>query len=249
MAFRKFERALQALLINQHDYHPLFDLPTLNHVSSLAAFFYVAAFRVLRELMRPFRSANPTWLKQPATDKRITVREKRLHEMLREQVNKMAGELTASTPNTIKRCNSTIERGGSAAIPIGNCSVDAVISSPPYCTRIDYVKKTGPELALLGAKTAAVNSMRDQMIGTPTIQKETPQGKPSWGGTCLRAVEAISLHNSYASKSYYWKTYVQYFNGLHQSLREIDRTLKSSGTCILVIQDSYYKTYTLTSPE
>jgi hypothetical protein len=42
-AFRRFERAIQTLLINQHDHRILFDLPTLNHVSSLAAFFYVAA--------------------------------------------------------------------------------------------------------------------------------------------------------------------------------------------------------------
>jgi hypothetical protein len=241
-ALRRFERAIQTLLIDPRDHRTLFDHPTLRHVSSLAAFFYVAAFRVLRELLTPFRSANPTWIKQPASAAdRITLREVRLHGLLRGQVATMATDLTTPIPNAIQLCAGLIDRAGSASLPIDDSSVDAVISSPPYCTRIDYVKKTSPELAFLGANPVALKRLRYQMIGTPTIHKETPQQEPAWGKACLDAVDAVFNHKSYASKSYYWKTYVQYFSGLHQSLREIDRTLKHPGQCILVVQDSYYK--------
>jgi SAM-dependent methyltransferase len=241
-ALRRFERAIQTLLIDPRDYRTLFDQPTLSQVSSLAAFFYVGAFRVLRELLAGFRSANPTWIKQPASAAdRITVRENRLHKLLREQVTIMATGLGTPVPHSVNPYAATIDRAGSAALPIDDFSVDAVISSPPYCTRIDYVKKTSPELAFLGANAIALKRLRYQMIGTPTIHKAMPQQEPAWGKACLDVVEAISNHKSYASKSYYWKTYMQYFSGLHQSLREIDRTLKPAGQCILVVQDSYYK--------
>jgi len=190
-ALRKFERALQTLLINPRDYRSLFDLPSLNQVSSLAAFFYVAAFRVLRDLLSPFRSANPTWLKEPSADERVTVRGKRLQEMLREQVNKMTADLAESSLNAIRPCGATIEKAASASLPISDSSVDAVISSPPYCTRIDYVKKTSPELAFLGANAVALKSLRYQMIGTPTIHKAMPPQELAWGKACLDAVDAI----------------------------------------------------------
>jgi len=240
-ALRQFEHAVQTLLINPRDYRPLFELPTLNQVSSLAAFFYVAAFRVLRELLCSFGTTNPTWIKLPGTDERVTVPEKRLHAILREAVNAMANHLKTPEQRAVSRCSATIEKATSSSLPISDCSIDTVISSPPYCTRIDYVNKTSPELALLGATSVAVKRLRDQMIGTPTIHKATPEVETAWGPTCNAAVDAIARHTSYASKSYYWKTYMQYFHGLGASLREIDRTLKAAGRCMLVVQDSYFK--------
>jgi hypothetical protein len=240
-ALRRFDYAIQTLLIDPREHRALFDHPTLKRVSSLAAFFYVAVFRVLRKLLAPFRSANPTWIKQPVSNiDRVTVRESRLHKLLREQVKTMTTGLLAPTQATIPR-HATIDRAGSTSLPIDDSSVDAVISSPPYCTRIDYVKKTSPELAFLGANAAAIKRLRHEMIGTPTIHKIPVQQDPAWGSACIDTLEVISSHKSYASKSYYWKTFVQYFGGLYQSLREIDRTLKSAGQCILVVQDSYYK--------
>jgi hypothetical protein len=235
------ERSLQTLLIDHHEYHPLFDRAHFKDVSSIAAFFYVAMFRVIRSLLVPFRSANPTWLKLPATSERVTVREDRLHQKIREQINAMTAHLLGPSPNFTKLRPSVIEKARSAELPIEDASVDAVISSPPYCTRIDYVKKTLPELALLGANSIQIKHLRDQMIGTPTIQETATVQAPAWGATCLAIVDAIAQHDSYASKSYYYKTYLQYFSGLYESVREIDRVLKPRGSCILVVQDSYYK--------
>lgn len=238
---RRFDIALHKLFINRYTYRPLISQPTLRHVSSLAAFFYVAAFRVIRELLRSFRTANPTWLRQPKLEERISVSEKGLYGMLRKQIEAMAIDFGAlpSTPRQL--CSPTIDRAASAKLPIANSTVDAVIASPPYCTRIDYVKKTGPELALLGAKPQDIETLRDQMIGTPTINRALPEPAPRWGRTCLNLLDTISQHKAYASKSYYWKTYIQYFSSLNQSLVEITRTVRPAGLCFLVVQDSYYK--------
>jgi SAM-dependent methyltransferase len=89
--FRNLERAIQLLLISPSDYRPLFPLDSLGRVSALAAFFYVGLFRVLRKLLSPFRSANPTWVKLPGrvTD-RLTLREDQPFTLFRDQVTEMA---------------------------------------------------------------------------------------------------------------------------------------------------------------
>jgi hypothetical protein len=92
----------------------------LKNVSSLAAFFYVAAFRVLRELLSSFRSTNPTWLKQPSAAGRISVTETRLHKMLREQSNKMASDLASPASEAFKPRGITIEKAPSLSLPLSD---------------------------------------------------------------------------------------------------------------------------------
>jgi DNA modification methylase len=43
-----------------------------------------------------------------------------------------------------------IDCASSQSIPLPNSFIDLVVTSPPYCTRIDYAVATSPELALLG---------------------------------------------------------------------------------------------------
>jgi hypothetical protein len=239
---RSVERAIQLLLINPIYYEPLFQLNSFGRVSALAAFFYVGLFRALRKLLTPFRSANPTWLKQAGKEMgRLTLRGDQLFTLFREQIDGMAADLALLRAVASNKCAATIDKARSARLPVEDHSVDLVVTSPPYCTRIDYVNKTGPELALLGATTTTARKLRDQMLGTPTIHNDLPTPSRTWGGTCLGTLDSIFHHNSYASKSYYWKTYLQYFAGLHRSLQEVDRTLRPGGKCVLVVQDSYYK--------
>jgi len=37
----------------------------IDDISDVASFFYVTLFRVVRDLTKPFRASNPTWLKRP----------------------------------------------------------------------------------------------------------------------------------------------------------------------------------------
>ena len=69
-------------------------------------------------------------------------------------------------------CPCDIALGSSAHLPLDTSSIDAVITSPPYCTRIDYVIATLPELAILGLRPDELKGLRDKMIGTPTIPLE-----------------------------------------------------------------------------
>jgi len=49
------------------------------------------------------------------------------------------------------------------------------------------------------------------------------------------------VHTSKASRTYYLKTHIQYFDDVFRSLVDLDRCLRSSGQCVLVVQDSFYK--------
>lgn len=241
---RRIEFAVQTILVDAKSYTALGERPSLDDVSALAAFFYVALFRVLRKVVKPFASSNPTWIKEAETDsERVHIETSELSTLLRAQVIRMAADLAVDKlHNEYRIPDCRIDVASSRALPIDSNAVHLVITSPPYCTRIDYVMKTGPELALLGlGQAAGLRQLRDQMIGTPTIGKEAPTPDPKWGTKCLEILNRISNHTSKASKSYYLKTYVQYFDGLYQSIAELDRVLARTGQCFFVVQDSYYK--------
>jgi hypothetical protein len=242
---RSVETALQTILIDPKSYCSLGSLDSLQNVSSLAAFFYVLLFKTLKEILTPFRSSNPTWIKNAITPKdRLRVPRKQLISVIRAQAVQMSRQLILDDlPTRTGRIpNTHLDIASSLLLPLKNNSVGLILTSPPYCTRIDYVIKTAPELALLGVgDPAAVHELRRRMIGTPTIDETLPSPRKAWGKTCLDLVNKISKHKSHASKSYYLKTHLQYFDGLYKSLVEIDRILVQSGECFFVVQDSYYK--------
>lgn len=244
-SMRKIEFALQTVLVDAKNYSELATLPSLKSISALAAFFYVGLFKSLQQILLPFRSSNPTWIKRPANVReRIHVPRKDLVSILRAQIAEMAEDLAAEAlwVQAERTPRVEVDVASSTCLPVGNNSIQIVVSSPPYCTRIDYVVKTGPELALLGmGDSAKVHNLRDRMIGTPTIAEQLPEPHKKWGKTCLTLIDKVSLHKSRASKSYYLKTKIQYFDGLYQSLVELNRVLANSGECFLVVQDSYYK--------
>jgi hypothetical protein len=136
----------------------------------------------------------------------------------------------------------TISVASSDRLPVRDKSVDFVLCSPPYCTRIDYGVATSPELAVLGFSLAKqLPALRRELIGTPTIQEVVPQVDSDWGPTCNSLLKKLYEHPSKAAKSYYYKTYVQYFAGIARSFGELSRCMKTGATCLMVVQDSYFK--------
>jgi hypothetical protein len=138
--------------------------------------------------------------------------------------------------------DSSIGVASSEDLPIRRGTIDFVLSSPPYCTRIDYGVATSPELAVLGFQVDThLRDLRARLIGTPTIHAYTPEPNALWGNTCLALLERIGNHSSKAAKAYYYKTYVQYFAAMARSFSEVSRCLKRQAQCVLVVQDSYFK--------
>jgi len=236
---RTLEHETHRLLVGNEQLWPLVHATSLKDVSSLAAFFYVAWFNVVKTLVRKFRSSNPTWIRKAAGNQ-ISVETDDVIAAFQAEVTRMQGLLRARTTDDNWSLTG-IELASSRQLPLKDGVVDAIVTSPPYCTRIDYVIASMPELAVLGFGKVDVQSLRGEMIGTLITTDVVGVIDPRWGATCAAFLDRVRGHASHASSTYYLKNHLQYFRSMFDSLGELNRVLRTDGRCIMVVQDSYYK--------
>lgn len=231
-AVRSLERSLRAAIPHEGGGEP-----DWSQATAADGLLYTALFRAVRTLVHVPPSSNPAWTKLPvstlcasgATPQAIDTAFRTSLDATRRQA-----QLVAREPS--------VALADSRALPLPDGSADAVLSSPPYCTRLDYAMATRLELAIMGLpQDSAIRALRDRLIGTPTVNGSVPQVRMEWGATCALLLAAIAAHPSRASSGYYLKTHLQYFDGLNHSLLDLDRVLKPGGHCVLVVQNSYYK--------
>lgn len=207
----------------------------------LAKFLLLALCRTVRRLAASMSGSNPTWTKRPRSAAR------RLRPSVEVLRTVYADELKAVL--AVAKCaplNGSSQRvqiaiGDSESLPLADGETDVVLTSPPYCTRIDYAVKTSIELSIMGFSHFDQDVLRRRLIGTTTVGRVVPAIGADWGETCSGTLQRISEHPSKASSGYYIKGYVQYFASLYASMKELSRVLKSRGDVFLVVQDSYYK--------
>ena len=210
--------------------------------SSKCALLYVFLFQTVRNLLGKFFSSNPTWIKTPENKKqRIRPNKEKIHRNISD-VSQRFLEKLEGRPVTNYAGDSRILVSDSRSIPLSDNSVNLVLTSPPYCTRIDYAVKMRPELALLGlGENQKFESLRRSMIGTTMINNDIKEPNSEWGWICLGFLDQLKRHYSKASGEYYYKNHLQYFSSIFESLREISRVLVQGGDAVFVVQDSYYK--------
>lgn len=126
--------------------------------------------------------------------------------------------------------------------PLPEKSVDAIVTSPPYLTRIDYAVGTAPELVLLGTESEEeLREVRRTIMGSTCVTGGPYRMQRCWGKICLDIIDQVRRHDSKASSGYYLKTHIQYFRDAEAILRECLRVLKPGASAIFVVQDSWYK--------
>lgn len=213
----------------------------------MAATFYVALFSVCRTLAKPFRSSNPTWLRRPKKEEtKAEAPHGFIAQQLADNLRSMAAALAAETaqPNLLvsDRGLSEISHADSISADIAAESVDLILTSPPYCTRIDYTAATRVELAILAPLLQwSTEDLGRQMIGSTRVPEHNITPCSDWGATCNRFLEALRKHPSKASSGYYYLTHLDYFSKMSKSLSNLVKGLKRSGVAVLVVQDSFYK--------
>lgn len=241
---RKLEGEINRTLVSHDHYTPLRTEETVNHVSILGAFFYVALFRTVRRLLECFVPTNPTWVKRPTSlHRRKRPSRKKIHEAFVDEVRFLAGKMTSTADHvSCEELSSTAIRLGNAeALSLPSNSIDLIVTSPPYCTRIDYAVATAIELAVLRFDGQLHDLLRRSLMGTSTVNTKADIADEAWGDTCTRFLESVYNHPSKASRGYYFKNHLQYFKSLYMSVMELSRVLKPHGSCVLVVQDSFYK--------
>lgn len=230
---RAFHRAISLALVSADD------TPEDGNVSTLAAFFYVAAFRVVRLLVADFRATNPNWIRQPLDHRRRrNPGPSAIERALQDAVEVLASRLEVDDIATTSP-RSGLFTANSCQLPLQDDQIDAVLTSPPYCTRLDYAVGTAPELAFLGTSRLAQQRLRTQDFGSPlTTGRDQQELSHTYISSLL---DTIRHHPSKSSATYYTNYYRQYFSGLALSLKELDRVTKSNSPICLVVQDSSYK--------
>ncbi len=207
--------------------------------SQRQAFLLSALFQVLRQVGRFSQGSNPTWL--VLDDETESVSADSMFALFVEMVRAMLRDVGVAAQGVEEIAPSWTMTGDSRALLLEDALVDLIVTSPPYCTRIDYAFATKPELLLLGHEEGEFDMLRRSTMGAPVIVDKSITMRQVWGTHCRDFLHAVAQHPSKASQSYYLPTYLQYFHDAELSLREIHRVLKSGRQAVIVVQSSYYK--------
>lgn len=229
--FRRLVTATLKLLATKADHstvNPLAETPP-----PLASFFLLCLMRAARQVARFKEASNPTWHAPSYISRAAT-------STLLNHTREFARVFALALTSTSEQNCPTILLGDARKLPIGDASVDLVLTSPPYCTRLDYVVSASFELAALSASDQDLLSLRRASMGTP-LMRHDPTTTKHLGSVTHRLLQQIKNHSSKNSETYYHPSYVQYFNDAYVALKEIKRTLRPGGRAILVLQSSFYK--------
>ena len=168
---RQIEQAIQYTFLRQVLSQPLAIRCTYGGVSDQMAYYYTVLFRTVRGLLTDFSASNPTWIKKPKTvAHRLNPGKEAIDSKFEEEAETMTGHIEAKPAPVDTLRTAYIDVASSDSLPIPDRSVDFVLTSPPYCTRIHYAVATAPELAVLGySKDVMSETLRRKLIGTSTV--------------------------------------------------------------------------------
>jgi len=211
-------------------------------MSSIAATFYTALFSIGRKMVAAFRTANPTWMRLPKNAKeRVRFSSQNIESRFIAAVSAIDTLYGGGVGEHFQRVACRVIMAD-ATTTVPPQQVDCVLTSPPYCTRIDYTAGTRIEFALIAPVIKVdAEDLRRRMIGTTMVPANPIEPREEWGATCNNFLEAVRNHPSKASKGYYYATHADYFDKMSRSIKNLSTALRPSGTAILIVQDSFYK--------
>lgn len=241
-AIRSIERIIRTILVG--------DLVlagaggNITSISPIAATFYVALFSICRRAASRFQTSNPTWVRVSTIEaEKSDLSKNALCADFLECVASMANSLQSLFVDSVTDAPTTSFICGDSAIDhVPNGTIDMVLTSPPYCTRIDYTAATRVELAVVWPLTQHdFIDLGRTMIGSTRVPSAGIEPKRRWGPECIKFLQKVRRHPSKASGGYYLRTHLDYFDKLDRSLGCVSHALKLGGGAVFVVQDSYYK--------
>jgi hypothetical protein len=180
---RAVERQIRAHLVGEHSLRS--DGVRLDQISGIASTFYVALFSVCRALASRYLSSNPTCLRYPKSGERKAKSSMAyIHKSMLESISAMSSALLMNRRHgDPSRAPSNTMAADSTSYRFKANSIDFILTSPPYCTRIDYTAATRIELAVLDPLLKGEpEELRRSMLGSTLAPKHRIEVASDWGG-------------------------------------------------------------------
>ncbi len=217
----------------------LWSLDRYQSLSPRDALLAAALFFYAREAANVTRSKNPSWRKDQ-TSARISLSQlKRCHVNLVESLE----SLTKTRGETSDPCAQyhVVQINNEAEYLTTKPIADAVITSPPYLTRLDYGVSTGLEWRLLkNDPKADLTDWRANFTGS-VLTCRTPTSIRPLPRVIGDLLSRIQRHDSKAARTYYFQFFRNYFVGIQNALVNITNSCKPGSQGLFVVQDSQFK--------
>ena len=213
------------------------DSDEVDAVSPTKSFYTSVLFAVVRRRLNIKRGSNPTWVTKIKSSEMDSLNLCHDYEGTYAEMSEQLSNFYSEG----ERCSDyKIYSADSKKLPLKNSSIDLIITSPPYLTRIDYAVSTRLELEIISGLDG-YDLIRKNIMGTTKVPKFADEINPCWGETCIDVLSQVMSHTSIASRTYYIKNKLRYFSDAFKSMVEIHRVLSHGKSAYLVIQNSYYK--------
>jgi DNA modification methylase len=120
-----------------------------------------------------------------------------------------------------------IERADARELPLGDDSIDLVITSPPYLNAIDYVRGHKLSLVWMGHTTGGLRTLRGTNIGTEVAGAFLASAKVRRVTAAMGQVNDLPLR--------FQRILWRYLEDMNRVMQEIARVLTRGGRALVVI--------------
>jgi site-specific DNA-methyltransferase (cytosine-N4-specific) len=124
--------------------------------------------------------------------------------------------------------------------------IDAIVTSPPYSTALDYIRNDFPQLVILNL-VDSLERLEMEMIGNPNLKyypkellEEIKNGHKEYIRLPDLAKESISRLIQAGRIKEALRTY-KFAKDMYLSIEEMHRVMKSESKCVVIIGNNHYK--------
>ena len=124
-----------------------------------------------------------------------------------------------------------IVAGDARALPLPDCSVDLIVTSPPYANALDYMRAHKFSLAWLGDPIPSLTRLRREYIGSESAGGQVTTAA---AGQLPDSVEAV-VQRVGAADTTKSRVLRRYFTDMAVSISEMHRVLRPGSATIIVV--------------
>ncbi len=146
-------------------------------------------------------------------------------------VERAAGAYGSINRDAVGECR--IMDGDARSLPLPDCSVDLIVTSPPYANALDYMRAHKFSLAWLGDPIPSLTKLRREYIGSEASGNQAATSVDSLPAKVEAVVERVGEAD--ATKS---RVLRRYFADMSASISEMQRVLRPGSAAVIVVGPS-----------